>query len=72
MEKDELVSRIPETQNNGTHIVIIFITPYGKELAQNVLESVSSAENLCFKGLSAEEKETCLSDLNRIYNNLKE
>lgn len=72
MEKDELVRRIPETQKNGTHIVRIFLTSNGKELAHNVLKNISSAENLCFKGFSAEEKEKCLSYLNRIYNNLKQ
>lgn len=72
MEKDSLVRRIPETQGNGTHIVRIFLTSTGKNLAQNVLQSVSSAEALCFRGFSAEEKETCLCYLNRIYNNLKD
>ena len=72
MEKDSLVRRIPETQSNGTHIVRIFLTSTGKELAQAVLQSVSSTEALCFRGFSEEEKENCLSYLNRIYNNLKD
>lgn len=71
MQKDNLIHRVPETLSNGTHIVRIFLTQGGKELATKVLESVSIVEEQCFRGFSDKEKEECLLYMERIYENLQ-
>lgn len=71
MEKDKLVSRIPETRKDGTHITKIFLTEHGKNLADKVLQCVTSIEDQCFHNFTLEEKESFLSSMKKINQNLK-
>lgn len=72
MKSDNLIHRIPETLSNGTHITRIFLTQSGKDLATQILESVSIVEEQCFCGFSSKEKEEFLEYMNRIYKNLQD
>jgi len=72
MEGDSLVHRVPENLSDGRHITRIFLTQAGRELAMQILESVIKVEEQCFAGFTEEEKESCLSYMDRIYRNLNE
>ena len=72
MESDALIHRVPENLSDGRHIIRIFLAKSGRELAMQILESVIKVEEQCFAGFTEEEKESCLSYMDRIYRNLNE
>ena len=70
MEK-ELVYKEPLLQENGIRIQQIFLTEKGHNIASDVKNIVDEMEQVSFQGFSEEEKEQCLSYLDRIFHNLQ-
>ncbi len=71
MEGDGLVRREPETLRSGVHITHVYLTESGRKLAERILECTDEVEKECFEGFTDEEKAVFLSQLDRIYCNLK-
>ncbi len=70
IEKD-LVYKKPLLQENGIRIQQIFLTEKGHNIADGVQSIVNEMEQVSFQGFSQEEKEQCLSFLDRIFENLQ-
>lgn len=70
IDKD-LVYKKPLLQENGIRIQQIFLTEKGHNIADGVQSIVNEMEQVSFQGFSQEEKEQCLSFLDRIFENLQ-
>ena len=70
IDKD-LVYKKPLMQENGIRIQQIFLTEKGHNIADGVQSIVNEMEQVSFQGFSQEEKEQCLSFLDRIFENLQ-
>ena len=70
IDKD-LVYKKPLLQENGIRIQQIFLTEKGHNIADGVQSIVNEMEQVSFQGFSQEEKEQCLSFLDRIFDNLQ-
>lgn len=71
MQDKELIYKKPLLQENGIRIQQIFLTEKGHQIVTDVKKIVSEMEQISFQGFSEEEKQQCLSYLEKIFDNLQ-
>lgn len=69
MEKAGLINR--EQDDKDLRITRVYITDVGKEQLEKSVEISHSFDAICFAGFSADEKETFISLMKKMNNNLK-
>lgn len=65
MEKNGMIRREAKHVSGGKRAIAIFLTEYGRELAEKVNHIVESSDELATAGLSSEEKDFLLRTLQR-------
>lgn len=71
MEKKDYIVRTPEVTEGGKRIMTVHLTKKGHSVQNQVIDICNDMENICFQNFTVEEKEQCLSYLDRIYCNIK-
>lgn len=71
MEKNGLIKRETTVYEVGKRALCVSLTDKGKAIVGEVARIFNEVEDLSFKGFTEEEKETFLSMLERIHENIK-
>lgn len=71
MEKNDLIKRESKTNISGKRSLRVSLTEKGHLMEREVVRIVDEVEKLSFKGFTKEEKNSFLSMLERVYENIK-
>ncbi|WP_078555947.1 MarR family winged helix-turn-helix transcriptional regulator [Bacillus alkalicellulosilyticus] len=71
MEKNDLIKRETIVNAPGKRALSVRLTEKGKAMEREVATIFHDVEEECFRGFTEEEKETFLSLLERVHNNMK-
>lgn len=71
MEKKGLIKRKPIVQDSGVRSLSVSLTDKGKVKEREVANVFEKIETLSFQSFSAEEKDTFLKLLERVYQNIR-